>query len=129
MKTRGTVPEWATELVARVCKDYGRRPAVITSWTRKDRTYSSGVTWDRRRNITIVEGTDALEARTVLLHELAHYLSPVGWDHNLRFWTRCWELHIVYGHLPTAIRTEFAYKAKAQLALVRLVAAYASSQA
>lgn len=110
---RGQVPEWATELIERVCRDYGRKPAQIRSWSHRPDQYSTGTTWDRDRTISIREGTDPLQARTVLLHELAHYLVHPKHDHDKVFWVKAWELHIIYGCLAVAWPIETSYKVKA----------------
>jgi hypothetical protein len=54
-------------------------------------------------SISITEGTALLDARLVVLHELAHYLtlqrgqrSRRTW-HGRRFWAKAWELYAVYG--------------------------------
>ena len=54
-----------------------------------------------------------MNARTVLLHELAHYLVGPKHDHDKAFWLRCWDLHVVYGCLEDAWRCESEYKKKA----------------
>jgi len=70
-----TAPAWADELVAIVCAD-----AVVTqprlSWRRRAGDHSTGVTRRHDGMIAVRTGTDPLDQRLTLLHELAHWLSP-----------------------------------------------------
>jgi hypothetical protein len=68
-------PDWAMRLVAEVCADAGvSRPLV--RWRRAARSASSGVTRRAAGSISVSAGTDALDQRLTLLHELAHWLGP-----------------------------------------------------
>ena len=114
MWTRATVPQWAVDLVNEVCTARRRRPAHIRSWmVKNNRPWSTGFCRDDDRSICIVQGFDEVNARTVLVHELAHYLTPVNHDHDKLFWRRCWELHLAYSDLADAWRCESTYMKKA----------------
>jgi hypothetical protein len=68
------VPTWAATLVADACREAGAEPPRL-SWRLRDRPASSGVTRMASRSISLVAGTDALDQRITLLHELAHWLT------------------------------------------------------
>lgn len=120
---RPLIPRWAEDLVEQVCVDQGRtdRPRVEwktvtypgfervatepTLWgeartilrrVRRPRSASSGVTYPAFGRIVIRAGSDLFDARLVLLHELAHWLSPAGEGHGRRFWRKAWELYFRY---------------------------------
>jgi hypothetical protein len=70
-----TPPAWATALVAAVCAD-ARVASPLLAWRRRGTEHSTGVT---RRDVGLVAvraGTDDLDQRLTLLHELAHWLAP-----------------------------------------------------
>ena len=68
------VPAWAAELVAATCAQAELARPRLT-WRRRDRPASSGVTRRGDGSISLVAGTDALDQRITLLHELAHWLT------------------------------------------------------
>ena len=68
------VPAWAVELVAVACAEANLAPPRLT-WRIRDRVASSGVTRRGTASISVVAGTDALDQRITLLHELAHWLT------------------------------------------------------
>lgn len=68
------IPAWAALLVADACREAGV-PAPRLSWRLRDRAASSGVTRMGSGSISLVAGTDALDQRITLLHELAHWLT------------------------------------------------------
>ena len=68
-------PAWATSLVARVCGDAGVAPPSV-AWRRRSGEHSTGVTRRHLGAITVRAGSDPLDQRLTLLHELAHWLSP-----------------------------------------------------
>ena len=76
-------PGWATELVGEVCAAAGVSAPALR-WRRAARTASSGVT--RRDDgggvVAVSAGTDLLDQRMTLLHELAHWLAP--WPRSRR---------------------------------------------
>jgi hypothetical protein len=120
LKKRGwsgsPIPEWAQELANKVCKDYGRRPPRI-KWTSHDGRWTSGVTsfgnGDTSKHIRIRAGVLDSYTRIVLLHELAHYLSPRRAHHTKAFWLKAWSLYENYdADLFMACVTEFSYRRK-----------------
>jgi hypothetical protein len=70
-----TAPAWAVELVATVCADASAEPPRVT-WRRRAGQHSTGVTRRPDGLVAVRAGTDALDQRLTLLHELAHWLSP-----------------------------------------------------
>jgi len=69
-------PAWARDLVRRVCGDAGM-PEPRLSWRRRDRETSSGVTRPTLGSVTLSAGWDLLDQRLTLLHELAHWVTPL----------------------------------------------------
>jgi hypothetical protein len=72
-----TAPAWAVELVATVCADVSVEPPRL-SWRRRIGEHSTGVTRQHDGLVAVRAGTDALDQRLTLLHELAHWLSPAA---------------------------------------------------
>jgi len=70
-------PAWALELVATVCADAGVAPPRL-AWRRRAGEASTGVTRRHDEIVAVRAGTDALDHRLTLLHELAHWLSPTA---------------------------------------------------
>ena len=69
------LPEWAAALVSEVCAAAGR-PEPTVRWRKAARPNSSGITRPALGQITVTAGTDPLDQRLTLLHELAHWLAP-----------------------------------------------------
>ena len=97
-----TAPAWALSLVATVCADAGVAQPRL-GWRRRSGAHSTGVT---RRNDGIVAvraGTDELDQRLTLLHELAHWLSPTprrgrrAVHHGRAFYDIAFELYRRHG--------------------------------
>jgi hypothetical protein len=61
--------------VRRVCADAGR-PCPRLAWRRRAAEHSTGVTRHGDAVIAVRAGTDGLDQRLTLLHELAHWLTP-----------------------------------------------------
>jgi hypothetical protein len=87
-----TTPEWVENLAAEVVKNYGARMPPIT-WREASRKSTSGNTSIKR--ISIIAGSDQQDQKIVLLHELAHWLTPGG--HTEEFWTTAFDLYESYG--------------------------------
>ncbi len=68
------VPAWASELVVLTCAEAGVAPPRL-AWRIRERVASSGVTRRGTGSISVVAGTDVLDQRITLLHELAHWLT------------------------------------------------------
>jgi len=97
-----SAPGWAQSLVEAVCAD-ARRPLPRLTWRTRRGVGSTGVT---RRDVGIVAvraGGDPLDQRLTLLHELAHWLTPVvrrrrrAVHHGLAFYTIAFELYRRHG--------------------------------
>jgi hypothetical protein len=69
-------PDWARALVAAVCAN-ASRPEPQLAWRRRRHPTSSGVTRRSDAAISLVAGSDPLDQRLTLLHELAHWLAPM----------------------------------------------------
>ncbi|RPH36705.1 MAG: hypothetical protein EHM90_01375 [Chloroflexi bacterium] len=70
-----TSPHWATDLTAVVCADAGIAPPRL-AWRRRTGDHSSGLTRRDRGTVAVRAGTDHVDQRLTLLHELAHWISP-----------------------------------------------------
>jgi hypothetical protein len=68
-------PAWADDLARLVCADAGVAPPRL-SWRRRSGEHSTGVTRRHDGLVAVRAGTDALDQRLTLLHELAHWLAP-----------------------------------------------------
>ena len=101
------VPAWAGEIVRDVCAAAGvAQPSV--GWRRARRPASSGVTRRSTGGISVTAGTDELDQRLTLLHELAHWLGPLPRrrrgrvaHHDARFYAIAFELYGRHG-IPDA---------------------------
>jgi hypothetical protein len=69
-------PAWARDLVLAVCVEAGAALPERVRWSWRDRRPSSGVTRGQQRMISVVAGSDPIDQRLTLLHELAHWLLP-----------------------------------------------------
>lgn len=70
-----TPPGWASDLAATVCADAGVAPPRL-SWRRRAHEHSTGVARREAGIVAVRAGTDPLDQRLTLLHELAHWLAP-----------------------------------------------------
>lgn len=70
-----SAPAWADALVATVCADAGMEPPRL-AWRRRDSERSTGVARRGAGMIAVRAGSDSLDQRLTLLHELAHWLAP-----------------------------------------------------
>lgn len=64
------------------------------------------------------------DQQLVLLHELAHHLSPKGHHHSMRFWRTAVGLYDRWGDadfMAYAVQREWSYKIKAHRAFAELV--------
>ena len=92
-------PPWAREIVRSVCAAAGvAEPAM--RWRNASRSASSGVTRRSTGSISVIAGTDPLDQRLTLLHELAHWLEPAPRrrrgrvaHHDARFYTAAFDLY------------------------------------
>ena len=100
-------PAWALRLVEEVC-DAAALPTPILRWRHADRSASSGVTRISGGTLAVTAGSDPLDQRLTLLHELAHWLGPRRRRHRRRvahhdatFFATAFELYRRHG-IPDA---------------------------
>ena len=72
-----TAPSWARDLIAEVCADAGAKPPTL-SWRTRRSEASTGLTRRADGLVAVRAGSDPLDQRLTLLHELAHWLSPAA---------------------------------------------------
>lgn len=72
-----TAPAWAIELVAEVCADAGVAPPGLL-WRTRRAGPSTGVARRSEGTVSVRAGSDPVDQRLTLLHELAHWISPAG---------------------------------------------------
>lgn len=109
-----TAPGWALSLVASVCADAGIEQPRI-SWRRRAGEHSTGVTRRHDGIVAVRAGSDELDLRLTLLHELAHWLSPAprrarrAAHHGRAFYEVAFELYRRHGLTDAdALRLESA---------------------
>lgn len=108
-------PVWALRLVAETCEREGVRPPEVR-WKRRDAPVSSSSgTYYRNLGplILVRAGYTRKDQKLVLLHELAHHLSPAGHHHSPMFWRKAWELYRRHRMTAFALIRERGYKAHA----------------
>ncbi len=106
-------PAWARSFVGQVCAEADTAAPARLRWSSRPRDSSSGVTRRHDGSISVVAGTDLADQRLTLLHELAHWLTPVKRQrgrhvhHDRRFYAIAFELYAHHG-LPAddAVRRE-----------------------
>ncbi|HEX2844179.1 MAG TPA: hypothetical protein VHP64_02935 [Candidatus Limnocylindria bacterium] len=98
-----TAPAWAAELVEAVCADASVAPPRLT-WRNRQGAHSTGVARRQAGTISVRAGSDPLDQRLTLLHELAHWLAvPVRRrgrrtaHHDLAFYRIAFELYRRHG--------------------------------
>jgi hypothetical protein len=69
-------PAWAVDLVTAVCAEGGVATPRMLGWRRRRGERSTGVTQPGVETIRVRAGTDVLDQRLTLLHELGHWLAP-----------------------------------------------------
>jgi hypothetical protein len=72
-----TAPGWAQSLVAAVCEDADVRPPRLL-WRSRRAGPSTGVARRSAGTVSVRAGSDPLDQRLTLLHELAHWIAPAG---------------------------------------------------
>lgn len=100
-------PDWARALVADVCRAAAVPPPLLR-WRRAARAAASGVTRQAAGTVAVTAGTDELDQRLTLLHELAHWLGPKRRrrrgrvaHHDLDFYNVAFGLYLRHG-IPAA---------------------------
>lgn len=116
------MPVWAVELTLKVCAQYGVDIPEV-KWANKNRPYATGRAYSAQEkrehrfsyDISLVAGSGELDAKLVLLHELAHFTNPVGEHHGENFWNRAFDLYELHGiPLMFAHNRERRYRAMAE---------------
>jgi hypothetical protein len=109
-----SAPEWARALVDAVCAD-ACRPIPRLAWRTRRGHGSTGMTRRDAGLIAVRAGTDPVDARLTLLHELAHWLTPVerrrrrAVHHGLAFYAVAFDLYRRHGLAEAdALRLESA---------------------
>jgi hypothetical protein len=100
-------PAWALALLRDVCVAADAAPPTLR-WRRARRSASSGVTRRSTGSVSVTAGTDELDQRLTLLHELAHWLGPAPrrrrgrvLHHDARFYAFAFDLYRRHG-IPDA---------------------------
>jgi hypothetical protein len=101
------IPAWAGQIVREVCASAAVEEPVVR-WRRARRPASSGVTRRLAGSISVTAGTDEVDQRLTLLHELAHWLGQVPRrrrgrvaHHDARFYAIAFDLYRHHG-IPDA---------------------------
>ncbi|MGQ0608367.1 MAG: hypothetical protein ACT4OQ_07890 [Chloroflexota bacterium] len=109
-----TPPAWAIELATIVCADAGVAQPRL-GWRRRSGDHSTGVTRRHDAMIAVRSGSDEVDQRLTLLHELAHWLSPAprrgrrAVHHGRAFYEVAFELYRRHGLADAdALRLESA---------------------
>lgn len=96
-------PAWAAEMVTDACAEAGAPPPSLR-WRRAARAASSGITRRAAGSISVTAGTDELDQRLTLLHELAHWLGPLPrrrrgrvLHHDAQFYATAFSLYRRHG--------------------------------
>jgi hypothetical protein len=96
-------PAWAARMVDEVCTAAGVSPPLVR-WRHAARSASSGVARTTVGTVSVTAGTDLLDQRLTLLHELAHWLGPRPHrrrgriaHHDGAFFERAFELYRRHG--------------------------------
>jgi hypothetical protein len=103
MKTSSGVPYWASELTLAVCAEAGVAPPNRLMWRTRLGDQSTGITRRIDRVISVRAGRDVLDQRLTLLHELAHWLTPLPRrrrgpvHHGHAFYQTAFGLYLRYG--------------------------------
>lgn len=72
-----TPPAWAVQLLETVCGDAGVAPPRLL-WRQRSGDHSTGVARRHEGLVAVRAGSDPLDQRLTLLHELAHWLAPAS---------------------------------------------------
>ncbi len=112
-----SAPTWAIALVESVCAD-GRVASPRLLWRNRRGEHSTGVTRRGDGSVAVRAGSDQLDQRLTLLHELAHWLAPVerrrhsrgrATHHGLSFYSVAFGLYRRHGITDAdALRLESA---------------------
>jgi hypothetical protein len=102
-----SAPGWASDLLAQACADAGVAPPRLL-WRNRRGEHSTGVTRRADGTVSVRAGTDPLDQRLTLLHELAHWLAAPSRrrrgrsvHHGRAFYATAFDLYRRYG-IPDA---------------------------
>ena len=79
-------PSWQAEILVEVGRLYNRKHYPKLIWRNGSRPSSSGHYYPKKKRIVVTAGTSGKDHEQVLLHELAHWLTPRSRAHGRRFW-------------------------------------------
>ena len=99
-----SAPRWAVELVDAVCAEAGISPPRIR-WRVRRAVASTGVARASEGSIAVRAGSDPVDQRLTLLHELAHWIAPPSGrrrgrrsvHHGSRFYAVAFDLYRRHG--------------------------------
>ena len=117
-------PKWAQDLTINALlwwESQGNNPAIPELvWRHGSRRSSSGTAWTKSKRIVITAGRDRTDQKFVLLHEIAHTLTPENAHHSDRFWDIAWALYR-WAKLPIryCVNREKTYKIGAMVSYRR----------
>jgi hypothetical protein len=104
-------PAWAADLVREVCAAAGVAPPLLR-WRHARRAASSGIARRSAGSVSVTAGSDELDQRLTLLHELAHWLGPMPrrrrgrvLHHDARFYAVAFDLYRRHGIPDAAVLT------------------------
>jgi hypothetical protein len=99
-----SAPAWAVELVTAACGEAGVTTPGRLIWRLRRAVASTGVTRHHERAISVRAGSDEIDQRLTLLHELAHWIGPAprrtrarATHHGPAFYRMAFELYARHG--------------------------------
>ena len=88
-------PKWAQDLMLDALLWWESRghipPNPELNWRRGSRSSSSGTAYETHK-IVVTAGSNRIDQKLVLLHELAHTMNPDE-HHSIAFWDTAWALY------------------------------------
>ena len=121
-----SAPRWAQDLVLDVAIAEGRDDVPGLTWRKSMYPKSYGGQWHVRGgyiSVSIGARLPHQMARIVILHELAHWLTPDDQFHSAAFWDTAWRLFRTYRVPPRmALANEGNYRVGARAAYKRQAA-------
>ena len=121
-------PKWAQDLMLDASVWWESQGNKVRSynlvWRRRSKgRYSSGTTYLIGTRIVVTAGSDRLDAKLILLHELAHSLTVNDYKHGSEFWDVAWTLYR-WAKLPMKYckLREFTYRKEAKAGYARVLA-------
>lgn len=110
----GKPPQWAVDVTRQIASTYGRPDLPTLVWRRNQYRYSSGLSVAsiklQRGVISVQAGKFEPDQRSVVLHELAHWLVGNKESHSTVFFRQVFEFYEQWGDLRYSLRRELRYK-------------------